>query len=146
MPQVHYYSYFEVTTAQGSHLKGGSLQVPQRITVDGDYLDLRQTLATSTTWDAWATGTEEPVTDFDFLFLESDQDVFLELVVDTAGDVGQEEIAFKVRANVPFVMAYDDAKALYSEDFAAGTDDQIEQLRVRNESGSSAKVRLVLVT
>lgn len=133
-------------TVDGEQIKGGSRTAPVTITVDGKRLEAYKSQSTATTWDVWTTGAEEPLTDFDFLFVESDQNVFLELTVDQNNGTGREEIAIEIQANRPFMLCSDDAKANYTTDFAAGSDDVIDMVRIRNESGSTAAVRVVLIT
>ena len=143
MPELRVYTRFE-TEIDGQVYQGGSNVVPKRITLAGSRFDVTKSLATATTWDVWTTGAEEPLTDFDFLWVLSDQAVFIEYTTDTAADVGTVVSTQQVAANVPFILASDTSKANYTADFAAGTDDVIDQLRIRNESGSTAAIRVVM--
>jgi hypothetical protein len=136
---------FEVTI-DGVPIEGGSLTVPDSISVGGAKADLTKSLATATTWDVWESGAEEPITDFDYLWVEADGDVYLELTVDKAADVGTEEIAIQVASGKPFDLATDVGKSNYTTDFGAGSDDVIDKIRIRNESGATVNVRVVLVT
>jgi len=145
MPQLRLYQFFEVVV-DGERRKGGSLTAPSRITVSDPMLDAVKSLATATTWDVWTTGSEEPITDFDFLWIESDQNVFLEITTDTGADVGTVVSTVEIKADVPFTLASDTSKANYTADFAAGSNDVIDQLRIRNESGSTAHVRVAMFT
>lgn len=139
------YSSFVIAGDQPSP-EGGDRMNPVAIEIDGVYADLRKSLATSTTWDAWASDAEEPVTDFDFLWIESDQDVLVELTCDQNNGVGREEMVIEVIADKPWYLCSDDSHALYTADFAAGTADVIDRIRVRNVSGSTANVRVFLAT
>lgn len=131
----------------GDKRVGGDRIMPVPIELEGESLDLTKSLADDTTWDVWAGADDESaLSDFEFLWVESDQDVFLELTVDQNAGVGREEIAITVKAGVPFVMGSSVAKALYTADFAAGTDDVVDRLRVRNESGSTATVRVFMAS
>lgn len=146
MAVLDLYQYAEMEV-NGVKLRLGSRANPEEITVDGYVKDSTKSLLTATTWDVWITGAEEPLTNFDFLWVESDKAVFLELVVDTDNSVGREDIAIQIQAGVPFCLASDDAMALHTVDFAGTeTEDVIDAVRVRNVSGSTAIVRVVLVT
>ncbi len=140
------YDYWEVDTPQGEKVSGGSRSSPTEVSVDGLVSDESKSLATATTWDAWISGTEEGLTDFDFFWMKADQDVRVELVCDANNGVGREEFALLIEANTPFRIIYDDALALYTLDFAAGTADVIDTIRIRNESGETAVIRRVLIT
>jgi hypothetical protein len=146
MATLRYYNCFEVANPDGEAVKGGSRSAPIEIDCDGLVSDEWKSLATATTWDAWITGTEEGLTQFDFFWMYADQAVRIELTVDKGAEVGTEEIAILWPAETPFTLVGDDALALYTTDFAAGTADVIDRIRIRNESGSTAKIRRVLVT
>jgi hypothetical protein len=143
---LDYYVYFQFPTPSGAIVSGGSRTSPESITVDGVCKDATKSLTTATTWDVWITGADESLTSFDFLYVEADQNVFLELTVDKGNEVGREEIAIEIQSGIPFALPTDDAYALYTADFGAGTEDVIDSVRVRNVSGSTANVRVVLVT
>ena len=136
--------------ANGVKLKLGSRANPDEITVDGIVKRATKSLATATTWDFWIVGAEEAITastGWDVLWVESDQAVFVELVVDNGNEVGREDIAIQVQANVPFLLCSDDAMALHTVDFAGTeTEDVIDAIRIRNVSGSTATITAVLIT
>ena len=147
MPFLKYYAYAEVVVDGDRKKIGTGLDSPKTITVDGDIFDATRSLATGTTWDVLdLTGSENALSDFDFLGVESDQNVFLELTADEGGEVGTVVFAIEIQANVPFLLPSDDCKSNYTADFATGSDDVVDRLRVRNESGSTADVRIFLIT
>lgn len=146
MATLRVYDYWEVTDAQGIKFQGGSRSAPIEIEVTPVVDDRTKSLATATTWDAWITGAEEALTEFDFFWMIADQDVRVELTVDKGNEVGDEVIALLVEANTPFRLIYDDALAAYTADFVAGTADVVDRVRIRNVSGKTAIVRRVLVT
>lgn len=129
----------------GGPIVRGSRSAPIQITVDGLHEELRKQLATATTWDVWSTGANV-LTDFDYLYIESDQDVSLELTCDVGGQVGTVVFAVIVKAGRPFDLLTDDAVANYTANFATGTTDVIDRLRIRNSSGQTANIRVLLVT
>lgn len=126
--------------------QGGDRLNPTQIALDGHFLDLRKSVADDETWDVWAAITEDPLTEFDFLWIESDYDVFVELTVDRNNSVGTEELAFEIKADVPFVLGSNVGRANHTTDFGTGTDDVIDRIRIRNESGSTAAVRVFMAT
>lgn len=146
MATLRIIDYFEVINPDGETVRGGSRSAPIEIECDGLVSDVWKSLADATTWDAWAAGASEGLTDFDLLWIWADQDIRVELTVDANNGVGDELIAFLVEAETPFRLIYDDALANYTSNFAAGTADVVDRVRIRNVSGSTAKVRRVLVT
>jgi hypothetical protein len=129
-----------VNIAVGS--RGGAYS----ITVDGQHQLLNRSLATSTTWDAWESGAETAITDFDFLWVLSDQNVLVEMTADKAADVGTVVFAQEAQANVPLMLTSDDCMANHTADFATGTADVIDRIRIRNVSGSTATIQFLIVT
>ena len=139
-------------TVGGEAKEAGSLTVPQEITVDGLIFEVRTTVATEYIDEVLWTAGNGNIDDFDFLWFESDQDVFLELRNTMATD---EFLLFEVKAGVPFVLTsddiagyqtttrFDDAALVEATDF-----DQADQITVQNNTtgGTAATVRLVLAT
>lgn len=136
---------FEVVI-NGHVVAGGSRSKPVEITVAGSVLDDTKSMADSTTWTAWTTGSGVALTDFDYLYIESDQDVWLELTADVGAEVGTVVFAKQIKANEPFDLLHDDAYANYTANFGSGTADVVDRVRIRNISGNTANVRVVLVT
>lgn len=145
MATIDVYVRFE-TTIDGVPVSGGSRGSPDEIAVSGFQFDATKQLTNGTTWDVWTAGADEPVTDFDFLYISSDQTVQLEMTCDVGNQVGTEVFVVPVSAGIPYIMAADDSIANYTADFGGGTADVIDQIRVKNASGSTATVRVVLIT
>jgi hypothetical protein len=142
---VKYVSYFEVVS-DATVIRGGSLS-PVSITAGSDILfDVRQSLANNTTTVLFDDTESAHPADFDFLFIVSTQDIYLELTTDQNAGVGDELYTLPLAANVPFVLARDDSYANYTANFGGGTLDTIERIRARNISGSTAAIRTVLAT
>lgn len=136
---------FEVVAGNQSE-SGGSRAKPTEITVDQLPLELPKILAGLTTWNAWL-GSDGPIADWDFLWIESDHDVTIELMVDANAGIGTVVFAKEIKAGEPWCLLHDDAYANYTANFAAGTKDVIDRIRVRNFHASDiALIRLVLVT
>ena len=147
MATISLYQKFTVTI-DGKEICGGSRSAPLSITAaTGDYLDITHTIATTEVWDAWTSGAEE-MDNFDFLWIKSDTaGVYLEVVVDEGIDVGIEDFAIALAADVPFVLARDDAMALHTLDFlGTETPDVIDTVRVYNPTAGNAILRVVLIT
>jgi hypothetical protein len=87
----------------------------------------------------------QDIADFDFLAIVSDQDIYLELTADQNGSFGDELLAFKLKANVPFFLAYDDAYANYTANFGGGTLDVIDRIRAKAVA-TTASVRVVAIS
>lgn len=125
---------------------GGSRAAPASITVDGKRKEWYRSLATSTTAVVWdGTNADEPIGNFDFIYVQSDQALILELTVDKGNEVGTQKIAFQVQAGLPFQLLSDDAYAAYSS-ISSNTEDVIDLVTVRNISGQTANVRVELIT
>lgn len=123
---------------------GGSRSAPLELTVDGRNLDKDFSLATSTTLDIWTSS--EPVTNFDYVWILADQDLYVEWTCDRGGEVGTVVFGDIIESNTPWDRFYDDALAVYTANFATGTADVIDRIRLRNVSGSTATGRFVLIT
>lgn len=99
---------------------------------------------TQNCWDPLATDTENPST-FSFLFIWSDQSVDVEFICDDGGEVGKVIWTHRVVADVPFMLGADDSYANPGADDAyAGTLDVIERIRIKNSSGSTAKIKVII--
>lgn len=146
MATLNVYQAFDVTV-DGATISRPSRSAPTVITVAGLKKEWKRSLATSTTALVWdGTDTNEPLADFDFMYLKSDQDLLVEFTCDKGAEVGTVVFARKVLANEPLMLLHDDAMALYTANFATGTADVIDRIRVRNVSGSTAVVDVVLIT
>lgn len=124
--------------------KGGSRSAPIEIEVGGQKIDKEFTLATSTTLDLWTSA--DVLTNFDYVWIEADQDLYIEWTCDRGGEVGTVVFGDIMEANTPWDRFYDDALALYTANFATGTADVVDRIRLRNVSGSTANGRFVLIT
>jgi len=137
---------FEIIDLLGRKHEGGSSVEPETVIVDGTVKDEVKTIGAAATWDFWVTGAEEPLTDFDLLFIESDLDgVMVELTTDKGAEVGTVVSTVELKAGKPLILNSDGSWANYTVDFAAGTLDVIDQIRIHNPAGS-ANVHAVLVT
>lgn len=151
---IKVFQHFEVTV--GGELKeGGSRETAQTITADGTVYDIRTVVADNYTVETlWTTGNGN-VDNFDFLYFESDADVFLELRNTMTTD---EFILIEVTANIPLMLSSDDIAGYQttsrldgSQLVRGGTDDfdVCDNIAVQNnvaDDAGDANVRLVLIT
>ena len=146
MATLNVYQAFDMTVS-GVTVARGSRSAPTAITVVGQKKEWNRSLANNTPALVWdGTDTNEPMAEFDFLYIKADQDLLVEFTCDKGGEVGTVLFARKVLASEPVMILHDDAMALYTAAFATGTADVIDRIRVRNTSGSTAVIDIVLVT
>lgn len=132
--------------SNGERYSGGSRSGAVEITVDGKVKEWTGTLATSTTVTLLdLTGSNEPLTNFDFAWIESDQNLILELTADAGNQVGDETNSLEIQAGRPFDLLSDDAYAGYTS-LTSLTEDVIDLIKVRNVSGQTATIRAVFIT
>lgn len=125
----------------GETLSLGGEFNPLSITVDGLLHDQRHSVAAAAT--AKILDIDEDIASFDFLWIQSDQDIIIELVTDDDGDIGERVGTVGLLADGAFVLTTDDSYANHTVAFAAGTLDVIETIRVKNVSSDTAHVRVV---
>lgn len=159
MATVNLYNYFTVSIDNVTY-KAGSLSTAQTLTAaDGVIFDqtykISSTSGPSVTTEIWTddlmTGAS---TDFDFLWIQSDQDAKIQLV---ASEDVSDQLGFVVnlKANIPYVLVED-----LSSDLSGGTDmtnidtweanwdlaATIDRIEYTQSSGSDAKVRVIAIT
>ena len=142
MATLRYWSAFEVDL-NGQHYADGSRSAPIEKTVT-QRMGSDFSLATATSLTLWDSSMQ--VTDFDFFWLIADQALKVEITCDRGGTNGLEEFVFVHPANTPFVLADDAALANYSGTLSGGTADVIDEIIIRNESGSTATGTWALFT
>lgn len=134
---------FSVTDTLGNTHRA---RVDPRVTVDGRASDQTFTVAASTTvtlYDA----TADACADFDFLWIESDKDVMLELITDQNDGVGKRSATVEVvGGGPPVIRGSDDSYANYTTNFGGGTLDVVDKILCRNLGTETATVRRVVVT
>lgn len=132
------YQYLRVIIG-GRVWEFGQRNSPVSISLNGESRCEANVLSAGTTWDFWGFTSEEPVPSFGVLAIESDIDgVQVELTCDKGSDVGRKEFVVVLSAGVPFVLSSDDSIANHTSDFATGTLDVIDRIRIRNPSGASS--------
>jgi len=134
----------EIVDAYGVTHEIGSRANPIETTIAGQVEHKTLSLATATSLTLW--NSDESITNFDKLWLKSDQALKIELTVDKGGEVGSEEIVFVHPSGQWFRLASDDALALYTGTLSGGTADVIDEVVIRNESGTTANIEYALIT
>lgn len=122
----------------------GSQNEDYTITLDGFYLDLTRNLANNTIWDAW-NAASGGLDSFRIAFIYTTRDMQVELVCDDNGSVGKRVFVIQTRANIPMFLPSNVSLANYTENFATGTPDVIDRIRIRNISGQAGDARLLLL-
>ncbi len=138
---------YQCVECEGYIEKRGSRSAPTSVTVTGTKKEWRASLATATTslvWDAAVSG--EPITDWDIFWIKSDQDLLVEFTGDADATYGVVLHAVKILANEPRLVLRDDIIAAHTANFGAGTVSVIDRIRVRNTSGSTAIIDILLLT
>jgi hypothetical protein len=144
MATLRVWKAFEVEI-NGVRYNGGSRSSPLEISVTNAIQLGPFSLAASTTKTLW-TGSTDELSDFDFLWIVSDSDIYAELTVDVSNGVGDELWGRIIEANQPYDLIGDGGLANYTANFATGTADVIDRLRVRNPGSSAATVTAFLAT
>ncbi len=153
---VKIFQHFEINI--GGELKeGGSRTVAEEILVDGHVFEVRTQIDDAFEEEVLWTTADGGIADFDFLWFESDADVFLELRNTMSPD---EFLLFEVSADIPLILSSDDIGAYdtatrfdegapYAVLVEATDFDQADQISVKNNAAADAgdaTVRLVLIT
>ena len=157
-------THFTVTIDDDDNhaVTGGSTTASDSITVNY-YDDNRITVADSTLATLWSDSSN--VADFDFLWIEADAAVEIQLVVNENGVIGGSNLengfVVKLTAGVPFILSNDDSRnrgdmagGVDATNYAAEMDtwetnwaaDTIDRIECYNGSGGAAKVRCFVAT
>ena len=142
-------------------ITGGSTTATDSITIT-HYFDKRYSITNSTLTEVW---NDDLLSDFDFLWIEADQTVELQLVCNEGGTLSGNNIengfCVKLIAGVPFVLGSDDSRNMGN---MAGTfnesnhqseidtwetnssADTIDRIECYNSSVSTANVRVFAAT
>tara|TARA_R100001530_G_scaffold118627_1_gene85765 strand:- start:22 stop:525 length:504 start_codon:yes stop_codon:yes gene_type:complete len=146
-------------------ITGGSTTATDSFTIT-HYFDKRYELAnTATAIEIWSdsllSGTE--ASDFDFLWIEADQTVELQLVCSEGGTVSggnlQSGFCVKLIAGVPFILGSDDSRNMGNVTLSESeindemdewethwVADTIDRIECYNSSGSTANIRVFAAT
>ena len=143
-------------------ITGGSTSAADTITVT-HYYDQRFSIAGTTLQELWSDS--NAIGNFDFLWIESDAAVEIQLLCNEDGVIGDSvlENAFvvKLSAGIPFILSNDDSRnrgdmaaTVNASNYAAEIDtwetnwaaDTIDRIECYNGSGGTANVRIFAAT
>ena len=163
---VNLTTHFTVTVDDDdSHVvTGGSTSTADSITLSTEkYLDQRYIIAATTLQELWSDSNN--VTDFDFLWIESDTAVEIQLMCNEGGTLSGNNIenAFvvKLTAGIPFVLSNDDSRNMGNMDGTFGESqhqaeidtwethwaaDTIDRIECYNATAGNAEVRIFIGT
>ena len=163
MANVNLYIKFDYTDADGNVYSDGSTTTAKTINIDGgEIFDRTYSVATATITEILS---DAMISDFDFLYIESDQAGEIQIVCNEGGTLSSDNIengfCLGVAAGIPIVLSNDDSRnmgnmnATFNEsnhqseidtwetNWVADTIDRIEWYHT---TGSDAKVRVVAIT
>jgi len=86
--------------------------------------------------------TTDDLADADFIYIRCDQDVLIEFIGTTAADNSN----LKLKANVPFILGFDDTLAYDAAGAFAGAAQNITKITIRNNSGTTLNGRIIAAT
>ena len=153
MAVVQIYQYFTVDLG-GHSVKGGSLSQARSITLgDGEVIDRQFAIAPETTVKVFDAAEDESLGNFDFLWIESDRDVWIQSTSDAgttdAYDVKELKGSGTAGQMGPaLVLGSDDTQLLDGTvDLIDGTAGTIDEIFIKNQSSTEvARVRIVVAT
>ena len=154
MANVNLYLKFDYTDADGNVYSDGSTTTAKTISIDGgEIFDRTYSVATATLTEILS---DAMISDFDFLWIESDQAGEIQIVCNESGTTGASNLeagmVFAISAGVPFILSNDDSRnhagATINIDnwIANWTADTIDRISWYHSTGSTAKVRVIAIT
>ena len=153
MASIQIYQYFTVTL-DGRTVQGGSLASAKNVTLgDNEIADQTFKIAASGIVKIFDAAENEALGNFDFLWIESDRDCWIQFTSDVAStnvyDV--KELKGSGTAGEPgpaLVLGSDDTQLQDGTvDLIDGTADTIDEIWVKNQSSTEvARVRIVVAT
>ena len=163
MANVNLYLKFDYTDADGNVYSDGSTTTAKTISIDGgEIFDRTYSVATATLTEILS---DAMISDFDFLWIESDQAGEIQLVCNEGGTLSGDNIengfCLGVNAGIPIVLSNDDSRnrgdmagGVDATNYAAEMDtwetnwttDTIDRIEWYHSTGSTAKVRVIAIT
>ena len=166
MANVNLYLKFDYTDADGNVYSDGSTTTAKTISIDGGEIFDRTYSVTPATLSTLLT--DDLISDFDFLWIESDQAGEIQFVCNEGGVIGtgddgdlENGFVLGVTAGVPIVLTNDDSRnrgdmldTVSAANYATEMDnwettwvaDTIDRIEWYHATGSTAKVRVVAIT
>jgi hypothetical protein len=153
MASIQIHQYFTVTI-DDREVHGGSLSRAKTINIaDDEISDQTHKLAPEAIVKIWDKAENESLADFDFLWLESDRDVKIQLTTDAGGDDEYFVVELKGGGSAgvmgPALVLGSDLAHQFdgAVDAFDGTVDTIDEIWVENPSNTdTARVRIVVAT
>ena len=171
MGTINFYTKFDYTDAAGNLYSDGSTSVAHTITVVSDEI-FDRTYSIGPTATLTTLLNDDLISDFDFLWIESDQQAEIQLVCnelgvhDTAASDDSDDTALangwvvKLEAGIPFCLHNDDSRNRGDVGGNIGTNylseqstwetswnkDVIDRIEFYHETGSVAKVSVIAIT
>ena len=163
MANVNLYLKFDYTDADGNVYSDGSTTTAKTISIDGgEIFDRTYSVATATLTEILS---DAMISDFDFLWIESDQAGEIQLVCNEGGTLSGDNIengfCLGVNAGIPIVLSNDDSRNMgnmngtFNESNHQSeidtwetnwTTDTIDRIEWYHSTGSTAKVRVIAIT
>ena len=163
MANVNLYLKFDYTDADGNVYSDGSTTTAKTISIDGgEIFDRTYSVATATLSTLL---TDDLISDFDFLWIESDQAGEIQFVCNEGGVIGGSDLengfVLGVTAGIPVVLTNDDSRnrgdmagGVDATNYAAEMDtwetnwaaDTIDRIECYNGTGGTAAVRIFAAT
>lgn len=139
-----------IVDIDGKPYQAGSLTVARTLTLGSD-LVFEQIYTVAPTTAVKLFDVAENLADFDFLLIETDLDVLLEFITNTAANYYRQALLGSATANsygIPFMLGADDTDQQDGTVAAFdGTADTIEQIYAYNESATdTARVHILAAT
>lgn len=126
----------EVVAALGDPIGGPA--------VTGSVYQTRVVVAAGATTTLFTT---DNLADFNLMVITSTaSNVFAELTTDVSGGVGTELATIELSSKVPYILASNRSYANYTANFAGGSVDAIERVRVKNTGSVPATVEIFAMT
>ena len=163
MANVNLYLKFDYTDADGNVYSDGSTTTAKTISIDGGEIFDRTYSVTTATLSTLLT--DDLISDFDFLWIESDQAGEIQFVCNEGGVIGGSDLengfVLGVTAGIPVVLTNDDSRnrgdmagGVDATNYAAEMDtwettwtaDTIDRIEWYHATGSTAKVRVIAIT
>lgn len=163
MANVNLYIKFDYTDADGNVYSDGSTTTAKTINIDGgEIFDRTYKVTTGTITEIL---NDDLISDFDFLYIESDQAGEIQLACSQGNDIADSDLengfVLGVAAGIPIVLSNDDSRnrgdmatAVSAGNYAAEMNtwetnwaaDTIDRIEWYHSTGSDAKVRVVAIT
>ena len=163
MANVNLYLKFDYTDASGNVYADGSTSTAKTINIDGGAIFDRTYIIDSA--DKTRVLSNSIISDFDFLWIESDQTGEIQLVCNEGGTLDNDNIengfVLGVTAGIPIVLSNDDSRNMGNMDGTFGESqhqdeidnwettwsaDTIDRIEWYHATGAAAKVRVFAVT